>query len=107
MKPAPPVTRRVSISGAKYIQSPPMPILHAIVLAIVQGATEFIPVSSSAHLILVPYLLGWPDRGLAFDVAGHVGTMLAALLYFRHDVAELVTGFFSGRRLPGGDFDPR
>ncbi|HZF14196.1 MAG TPA: undecaprenyl-diphosphate phosphatase [Thermoanaerobaculia bacterium] len=84
-----------------------MPILHAIVLAIVQGATEFIPVSSSAHLILIPYFLGWPDQGLAFDVAGHVGTMLAALLYFRRDLTELVSGFFSGRRPLGADFDPR
>jgi undecaprenyl-diphosphatase len=84
-----------------------MPILHAILLAIVQGATEFIPVSSSAHLILVPYLLGWPDQGLAFDVATHVGTLLAALLYFRNDVIELVAGFFSGKLPPGGDFDPR
>jgi undecaprenyl-diphosphatase len=84
-----------------------MPIFHAIILAIVQGATEFIPVSSSAHLILIPYLLGWPDQGLAFDVATHVGTLLAALLYFRNDVAELISGFFSGRLPPGGDFDPR
>jgi undecaprenyl-diphosphatase len=84
-----------------------MPILHAILLAIVQGATEFIPVSSSAHLILIPYLLHWPDQGLAFDVATHVGTLLAALLYFRNDVAELLTGFFSGKLIPGGDFDPR
>jgi undecaprenyl-diphosphatase len=84
-----------------------MPILHAIVLAIIQGATEFIPVSSSAHLILVPYFLGWPDQGLAFDVAGHAGTMLAALLYFRRDVAELITGFFSGKLSRGADFDPR
>src|SRR5947209_5297212 len=113
MKPAPPVTRRVSISEAKYIQSRRprrlrpgtpetlMPILHAIVLAIVQGATEFIPVSSSAHLILIPYLLHWPDQGLAFDVACHVGTLLAALLYFRRDVADLVAGVFTGQAQGG------
>jgi len=75
--------------------------LHAIVLAIVQGATEFIPVSSSAHLILVPYLLHWPDQGLAFDVACHVGTLLAALVYFRRDVADLVAGVFTGQAQGG------
>jgi undecaprenyl-diphosphatase len=74
---------------------------HAILLAIVQGVTEFIPVSSSAHLILVPYLLGWPDQGLAFDVACHVGTLLAALVYFRRDVVDLVTGVFTGQALGG------
>jgi len=75
--------------------------LHAVVLAIVQGVTEFIPVSSSAHLILVPYLLGWPDQGLAFDVACHLGTLLAALVYFRRDVIDLATGVFTGRREGG------
>jgi undecaprenyl-diphosphatase len=75
--------------------------LHAIVLAIVQGVTEFIPVSSSAHLILVPYLLHWPDQGLAFDVACHVGTLLAALVYFRRDVADLVAGVFTGQAQGG------
>ena len=75
--------------------------LHAIVLAIVQGATEFIPVSSSAHLILVPYLLHWPDQGLAFDVACHVGTLFAALVYFRRDVADLVAGVFTGQAQGG------
>lgn len=81
---------------------------HAIVLAVVQGITEFIPVSSSAHLILVPYFLGWPDQGLAFDVATHAGTLLAALLYFRRDVRELVVGFFSGREASAeAGFNPR
>jgi undecaprenyl-diphosphatase len=75
--------------------------LHAIVLAIVQGVTEFIPVSSSAHLILVPYLLHWPDQGLAFDVACHLGTLLAALLYLRRDVLDLATGLFTGRAQGG------
>src|SRR5689334_13406068 len=79
----------------------PLTPLHAIVLAIVQGATEFIPVSSSAHLILVPYLLHWPDQGLAFDVACHVGTLLAALVYFRRDVADLIAGVFTGQAQGG------
>src|SRR4051794_13806100 len=83
----------------------PLNPLHAIVLAIVQGATEFIPVSSSAHLILVPYLLGWPDQGLAFDVACHVGTLLAALVYFRRDVLDLVAGLVTGRAQGGAGGD--
>ncbi len=51
--------------------------LQAIVLAIVQGLSEFLPISSSGHLVLVPYFFGWPDQGLAFDVAVHVGTLFA------------------------------
>ena len=66
-----------------------MDILHIIVLAIVQGLTEFLPISSSAHLILLPQLTGWPDQGLAFDVATHVGSLLAVLSYFRHDLRPL------------------
>ncbi|PIE37125.1 MAG: undecaprenyl-diphosphatase, partial [Gammaproteobacteria bacterium] len=58
-----------------------MDIIQLIVLSIVQGITEFLPVSSSAHLILVPRLTGWQDQGLLFDVAVHVGTLCAVLLY--------------------------
>jgi len=65
--------------------------VQTIILAIVQGLTEFLPISSSAHLILVPLLSGWPDQGLAFDVAVHVGTLLAVLAYFRHQLA-VITG---------------
>jgi undecaprenyl-diphosphatase len=61
-------------------------LLQAIVLGVVQGLTEFLPVSSSAHLILVPRLFGWPDQGLAFDVALHMGTLTAVLAYFRRDL---------------------
>lgn len=57
--------------------------LHTVVLALIQGLTEFLPVSSSAHLILVPRVLGWPDQGQAFDVAVHVGTLAAVVGYFR------------------------
>src|SRR5437588_9877676 len=79
---------------------------QAVVLSLVQAVTEFLPISSSGHLILVPYFLGWPDQGLSFDVAAHVGTMLAVVAYFRADVVELVSGFFSGA--PGRrDFEPR
>lgn len=56
--------------------------MQAVWLAIVQGLTEFLPISSSAHLILAPELLGWEDQGLAFDVGVHVGTLLAVMLYF-------------------------
>ena len=63
-----------------------MDILQIIVLALVQGLTEFLPISSSAHLILVPYLTDWPDQGLAFDVAVHVGTLTAVVLYFRKQI---------------------
>ena len=61
-----------------------MEFLHILVLAILQGLTEFLPISSSAHLILPAKLLAWEDQGLAFDVAVHVGTLSAVLIYFRH-----------------------
>ena len=66
-----------------------MDLLQTFVLSIVQGLTEFLPISSSAHLILLPEFLGWPDQGLAFDVAVHVGTLLAVLGYFRREVLAL------------------
>lgn len=66
---------------------------EAIILAIVQGLTEFLPVSSSAHLILVPLLTGWPDQGLAFDIAVHIGTLIAVCIYFRKDIFRLQLGF--------------
>ena len=66
-----------------------METLHIIVLALVQGLTEFLPISSSAHLILVPQFFNWPDQGLAFDVATHFGTLLAVLWYFRKDLHPL------------------
>jgi undecaprenyl-diphosphatase len=82
--------------------------LQAVVLGIVQGLTEFLPVSSSGHLILVPYLLHWPDQGLDFDVAVNTGTLLAILAYFHRDIRDLVAGFFSGAPLSrDGDFHPR
>jgi undecaprenyl-diphosphatase len=65
------------------------------VLAIVQGITEFLPISSSAHLILVPVLTDWPDQGLAFDIAVHVGTLIAVVGYFRAEVVRLVRGGFA------------
>jgi undecaprenyl-diphosphatase len=64
-------------------------IWQIVALALVQGITEFLPISSSAHLILVPHLLGWEDQGLAFDVAVHLGTLLAVLSYFRLQLGPL------------------
>jgi undecaprenyl-diphosphatase len=74
-------------------------ILQAIVLGLVQGATEFAPVSSSGHLILVPWMFGWgaigdADLQKSFDVALHIGTLLGALIYFRHDVARYAAAWF-------------
>lgn len=71
-----------------------MDFTQALVLAIVQGLTEFLPVSSSGHLILVPALLGWEDQGLAFDVAVHVGTLIAVIAYFYKEIALIVKDTF-------------
>jgi len=67
-----------------------MDIIQAISLAILQGLTEFLPVSSSAHLILLPVLVGWEDQGLAFDVAVHVGTLTAVVAFYRKDLAQII-----------------
>ena len=66
-----------------------MPLIQIIVLALIQGLTEFLPVSSSAHLILGSKVLGWPDQGLVFDVATHLGTLVAAIIYFRHELMDM------------------
>jgi undecaprenyl-diphosphatase len=63
--------------------------LQVVVLAAIQGFTEFLPISSSAHLILAPLLLGWTDQGLAFDVALHLGSLAAVMLYFRRDLVNM------------------
>ena len=68
-----------------------MTLLQIIVLSLVQGLTEFLPVSSSAHLILGSQVFDWPDQGLVFDVATHLGTLLAVLVYFRRDLAQMIT----------------
>lgn len=64
--------------------------LQVVVLAVVQGITEFLPISSSAHLILVPVLTAWEDQGLAFDVALHLGSLAAVVLYFRHEILRML-----------------
>lgn len=66
-----------------------MTLIQIIVLAVLQGLTEFLPISSSAHLILFPKLSGWEDQGLAFDVAVHVGTLTAVVWYFRKDLIKM------------------
>ncbi|MBK5224370.1 MAG: undecaprenyl-diphosphate phosphatase [Acidimicrobiia bacterium] len=94
-----------------------MPIIHAIVLAIVQGLTEFFPVSSSGHLAIVPWLFGWddfagnPELEKAFDVALHIGTLTGAVAYFRKDLWRYGTAglavLFDGERRRSGDVDAR
>jgi len=81
--------------------------LQVVVLAIVQGLTEFLPISSSGHLVLVPSAFGWSDQGMAFDVAVHFGSLAAVLTYFRGDIAALLQG--SGQLLSGRleSFDAR
>ncbi|MEM7752622.1 MAG: undecaprenyl-diphosphate phosphatase, partial [Pseudomonadota bacterium] len=71
-----------------------MPIFHLVLVAIVQGITEFLPVSSSGHLILLPNLTGLDDQGLVIDVAVHVGTLGAVILYFWSDVRRAFFGIF-------------
>jgi undecaprenyl-diphosphatase len=70
---------------------------QAVVLGLVQGVTEFLPVSSSGHLILVPHVFGWPDQGLAFDAALHLGTLAALVAYFRAELLGVVAGTVSRR----------
>lgn len=77
-----------------------MPVLHIVVLALIQGVTEFLPVSSSGHLALVPMLTDWSDQGLTIDVAVHVGTLGAVILYFWRDAWGMTKGMlmvFGGR----------
>lgn len=81
-----------------------MPILHLVILAAVQGITEFLPISSSGHLVLAPIFFGWPDQGLLIDVAVHVGTLLAVMAYLYKDVGAMLAGIgrvFKGRRDAG------
>lgn len=89
-----------------------MPWFHAVILGIVQGLTEFLPVSSSGHLIIVPWLFDWdhfedPGTAKSFDVALHIGTLVAVVAYYRHDLSRLVRAgvcqlFRSDERSPDG-----
>lgn len=69
-------------------------MFQAFILGLVQGVGEFLPISSSAHLIVIPQLLGWKDQGLAFDVALHWATLLAVVMYFRKDLFHIIKGFW-------------
>ena len=87
-----------------------MTYTQGVVLGLVQGLTEFLPVSSSGHLILVPHVFGWPDQGLGFDAVMHLGTLAALLAYFRRELMGMVSGTLSRRlavllilgTIPGG-----
>lgn len=81
-----------------------MDTFQAVFLAFVQGFTEFLPISSSAHLILPSQVFGWPDQGLAYDVAVHVGSLIAVIFYFRKDVKNLAIAWF-GHVLKGKKTD--
>ena len=74
-----------------------MPLLQVIVLALVQGLTEFLPISSTAHLYLTSWLFGWQVEGLDFDIALHMGTLLAVLLYFARDWVQIIAQGFGIR----------
>lgn len=74
-----------------------MPMLHVIVLAVIQGLTEFLPISSTAHLFLTSWLLQWPAEALDFDISLHIGTLLAVLLYFFKDWVQIVAQGFGLR----------
>jgi len=86
-----------------------MHLIEAIVLGLVQGLTEFIPISSTAHLEIVPVLLGWGDPGAAASAVIQFGTLLAAIIYFFNDIVRLIAGFFRGliTRRPLADTDSR
>lgn len=81
--------------------------LQVILLSIIQGLTEFLPVSSSAHLILLSVFTGWEDQGLAFDVALHLGTLAAVVVYFRKDLLVMTKSWFTSLRTRQLDSDAR
>ena len=80
-----------------------MDSLQIVILAIVQGLTEFLPISSSAHLVLLPQILQWPGHELVFDVAVHIGSLIAVLYYFRVEVRSMLKAWL--RSLVGGEAD--
>lgn len=81
----------------------PLSLLQIAVLALVQGITEFLPISSSGHLVLTPILFGWPDQGILIDVAVHVGTLVAVVIYFGRDVLLMLRGVGSGSAVAASD----
>jgi undecaprenyl-diphosphatase len=83
-----------------------MPLLEVVILALVQAATEFLPVSSTAHLVLVPWLFGWNDPGLLFDIALHLGTLIAVLVYFARSWVRLIALGLGRQIVPPEPGDP-
>ena len=79
-----------------------MALIQILVLAIVQGITEFLPISSSGHLVVTSQVMGWPDQGLTVDIAVHVGTLLAVILYFWRDVGRIALGTLRLATFRGG-----
>jgi undecaprenyl-diphosphatase len=71
-----------------------MGLIQTIILALIQGVSEFLPISSSAHLILIPKLSNWSDQGLAFDVVVHMGTLVAVVYYYKHIISQLFSDFY-------------
>src|SRR3954451_11626316 len=96
-------------AGGAAIVAARMTPLQAIVLGIVQGLTEFLPISSTAHLRIVPAFLGWDDPGAAFTAVIQLGTMAAVLLYFREDLLRILKTWFASLRRPElrGELDAR
>jgi len=86
-----------------------MELYQSVTMGVIQGLGEFLPISSSAHLILVPDLLGWPDFGQTFDVSLHIGTLAAVVVYFKKDIADLARGFIESvqTRSWSGSFSSR
>ena len=84
-----------------------MSIIEIIILALIQGFTEFLPISSSAHLILPSQILGWEDQGLVFDVAVHVGTLIAVVIYFRKEVVDILSAWFKSFGTQGTSDDSK
>ena len=94
-----------ALTAGSNSRNPMQNLGEAAVLAAVQGITEFLPVSSSAHLALTEELLGWQDHGVGFEIAVHAGTLLAVVVYFRRDLAALLAGvrqWFQGKPSPEG-----
>ena len=81
-------------------------MIQALVLGVIQGITEFLPISSSGHLIFVPHIFGWGDQGLTFDVIVHLGSLVAVVWYFRKTILRVSRSFFVPRRLQTSDYRP-
>ncbi len=84
-----------------------MEIIHIIILSLLQGITEFIPVSSSGHLVVLPSLMNWQDQGPLMDIAVHVGTLCSVVLYLRHEIIAITKGLLNGLRGRGMNHDAR